>query len=606
MPEPLPRRLRPLIMRLGFEREWYLVFVAAAIGLLMGGVATAFILPLRWVEHFASGSEASTTLYTLVAISPAIGGLLAGVAIQLIGAGQHGSGVSAVMYAVYREKARVPLRTAFRKWIASTLTIGSGGSAGAEGPIVTIGSTIGSNLGRWLRTNPQNTATLLGCGAAAGISSVFNAPIAGIFFVLEILLRDFSLRTITPIVVASVLSAAFTQTMLGQMEPLFPVTAQTFSNADYFGVEEVPNFFLLGIVCGVFAPLFIRALFFTDGLFGRLPVPTWLKPAIGGGLLGLLGLAYLLVIRPPTPMPDFFGNGYPAIQNLLDSATYFRDPENTVLKPVGWLIVTLFTITALKAIGTCLTIGSGGAGGMFAPSLLLGAGVGGTFGVVVYHLGWLPAASPAMYALVGMGAMVASTTHAPLTGILIVYEVTKSEQIILPLMLTAVISVVVARLIARDSVYTWKLTQLGLRLGAMSDLTILRRLTVSDVPLAEAVCVHANDSAQRLLDLSERHAASDFVVIDDHGAYSGMVVGADLRTAMLQREAIPLLLVGELQRTDLPTVTPDEPLDVVLDKFSQHDVHGLAVLHGPNLDRIRGLITRDRLMRRYQEALLED
>jgi len=441
--------------KLGLQRDWYLVIVAAVIGVLMGAVAMAFIWPLRQIEEWSVHPETSRTLlFVLVLLAPAAGGLLAGVAVHLIMPRGRGPGVSAVIYAVHRSKSVLPLRVGVRKWIASTLTIGSGGSAGAEGPIVTIGATLGSNLGRWLNANPQTTATLLGCGAAAGIASVFNAPIAGIFFVLEILLRDFSLRTFTPIVIASVISAAWTQTILGGNEPLFGVSPEFFPQHEFFTVFEVPNFFMLGLVCGVVAPLFVRSLFWTDELFGRVKIKPMFKPALGGAALGALGLLYVLFVADE--VPKFYGNGYPIIKEFLDPATYFNDPASPELKAVGGLLLLLVSVAVAKAIGTCLTIGSGGAGGLFAPSLLIGSGVGGAFGVVVYMLDWFPAASPAHYALVGMAAMVAATTHAPLTGIIIVYEITRSEEIILPIMLAAVISVVAARLISHDSVYTWK------------------------------------------------------------------------------------------------------------------------------------------------------
>ncbi|MEE8155014.1 MAG: chloride channel protein, partial [Phycisphaerales bacterium] len=254
---------------------------------------------------------------------------------------------------------------------------------------------------------------------------------------------------------------------------------------------------------------------------------------------------------------------------------------------------------------TCLTIGSGGSGGVFAPSLLLGAGVGGAFGTLVQTL-WFPEASPAHYALVGMAAVVAATTHAPLTAILIVYEITGSYQIILPLMLAAVISTIVSQLNSRQSIYTLKLARRGVHIGGLSDLTILRRLSVEDVPLVHPVLVHPDESAQRLLDLSEQQAVNDFVVVDENDRYAGLVTAADLKEALLYREAIPLLQVNELQRSDLPTVASDDTLDLVLDKFSKYDVQSLAVLDEAKDGAVLGLITRDRLMREYQRALSKD
>ena len=593
--------LRRLAARLRLGSNWLLLLVATGIGLLMGAVATAFIVPLHRIEILIA-SQDSATLAWLIPMMPVGGALLAGAVIYLMPVDGEGPGVTRVMYAIYRKKSQLPFRLAIRKWIASTLTIGSGGSAGAEGPIVTIGSVIGATIARGVGMNAQGTATLLGCGAAAGIASVFNAPIAGVFFVMEILLRDFSLRTFTPIVVASVISAAFTQALLGGNDALF-ATADSFA-VDAFTVLEIPNYLVLGLICGVVAALFVRGIYASSRWFERLPVHRVVRPAIGGGMLGLLGLISLTVLDNAHGVPGFYGNGYPVITQLLDPRHYY-EPSGALL-PAGTFLTAVVALGLLKGVATALTLGSGGAGGLFAPSLLIGAAVGGTLGYVVNLVGWFPSASPAHYSLVGMAAMVAASTHAPLTGILIVYEITRSYEIILPLMLAAVISTIVARLVYRESVYTVRLTDAGVRVGSMSDLTILRRLYAQDVPLDEAVTVRGDESAQRLLELSEDRSITDFIVVNERGEYRGLVTSADLKAALVYREAIPLLQVHELLRTDLPTVHPEDSLDIVLDKFARHDVQSLAVIDGRTAPRILGLITRERLMRTYQTQLTEE
>ena len=309
-------------------------------------------------------------------------------------------------------------------------------------------------------------------------------------------------------------------------------------------------------------------------------------------------MGYVLLSPTGPELPPFFGNGYPVIESLLSPQHYGANPGAALWLGLGGLCV-------LKLVATCLTIGSGGSGGIFAPSLLMGACVGGAVGVVVDAADFGPHASPEHYALVGMAAVVAATTHAPLTAILIVYEITRSYEIILPLMLVAVVSTVVSQLISRQSIYTLKLARRGIRMGAMSDLTILRRLSVEDVRLVNPVMVHPDDSAQRLLELSEKHSVGDFVVVDEDRNYLGMVTGVDLRSALVYREAIPLLQVNELQRDDLPVITPDETLDTVLETFTTHGVHCLPVLEDSGGGAVLGLITRSALMQRYQDALNE-
>ena len=293
------------------------------------------------------------------------------------------------------------------------------------------------------------------------------------------------------------------------------------------------------------------------------------------------------------------------IFRLLETESY-SDAADSMLANGPWILIGILLLWAiLKIVSTSLTLGSGGAGGLFAPALVVGAIVGSLFGLLVVQTGWFPNVNPAHFALVGMAAMVAATTHAPMTGVMLVYEITQTYSLIVPLMLCAVLSVIVGRLLYRESIYTAELAAAGIRVGSTSDLTLLRQLTVRDVPLMPPVTVRPNDSGQRLLELSERFAVSDFVVVDEKDNYLGMVTGADLQAALVFREAIPLLQVHEIERTDLPSVVLDDTLDVALDRFSEHDAASLAVLSHPGDGRVIGVLTRTRLMREYQHALAE-
>ncbi len=594
--------LRRLGLRLGFDRDWYLYLVAAVIGMFMGLAAVGFIWPLRQMEFLANHLKGSDNLWLLVLLGPAIGGLITGILISLLNHDGVGPGVTSVIYAVQRRKGRLSWRIGLRKWLASTATIGSGGSAGAEGPIVTIGAVVGSNIARILGTGSQHTGTLLGCGAAAGLASVFNAPIAGIFFVMELLLRDFSLKTFTPIVIAAVVSSATTQGILGDAA-LFDV-GDAFRDGNLgFSVIQIPTFLILGLACGVIGSIFVRSLDYTERLFGATKLPMFARPLLGAILLGILGVSVLWFTRGDH-VPMFYGNGYPSIESLIDPNSYFTTEMHTSLRTAAPLMMGLVGLAAVKLVATSITVGSGGAGGLFAPSLLIGASTGGFIGYSVHALGWFPGTTPAIFALVGMAAMVAATTHAPLTAILIVYEVTQSYELILPLMFASVVSTVIARFVCKDSVYTFKLSRMGVRMGALSDLTILRRLTAEDVFINNATIVKPEDSVQQLVNLMETDGTSDFVVVDDHSKYCGMVTANDLRAALVYREAIPLLQVSELQRSDLPTVSIEETLDLVLDKFARSDVQALVMTNSKG--EISGLITRSKLMKRYQKALDED
>ena len=599
-----------LLNRIRATGDWTTLGVAVLLGVMMSAVAMAFILPLRWLdgqpERLAERNP--TLLLLLIAAAPIVGALLTGLVGRVIRVDATGQGVPAVMYAIHRRQSRVPLSLGVAKWLSSTFTIGSGGSAGPEGPIVTIGAAIGSTVARLLHMPPSTAGTLLGCAAAAGMASVFNAPIAGIFFVLEVLLRDFSLRTFTPIVMASVISSATTQAVLGTT-PLFGVAPDLFISEDKaFTLRQMPSYLALGIACGIVSAIFIRGMSASERLFERVPARPWLRPACGAALLGALGLAYVLVApggiatgHGAVALPPFYGTGYGTIATLLNPKSYVD--VHGALHPIGATVVALVALLALKAIATLVTLGSGGSGGLFAPALLLGAALGGALGVLAGASGWFPAASPAQYALVGMAGMIAATSHAPLTAILIVYELTRSYETILPVMLCAVVATVIGRLLAPDSVYTAKLAAHGVRVGGTSDLALLRRLSVTDVSLLTPIVVRRNEPADRLVELSEQTGVGDFVVLDAAGRYAGMVTGVDLRRALVFREALPLMQVDDLTRIDLPTVTPNETLDLVLEKFNHADVNCLAVVDAARRETVQGVIARSRVLRRYQQML---
>lgn len=620
MPSDFAQRVQSFFTRIGLGRDWAMIALGAAAGMITATGAVGFISLVDFIEHEAKIAQINLPLILLPLI-PMLGALVTAVLIHFGAREAKGHGVPEVMDAVIRKQGKIRPRVALVKSLASACTIGSGGSAGAEGPIVQIGAAIGSGLAQALRISREQATTLLGCGAAAGIASVFNAPIAGVFFVLEIILRDFSLKTFTPIVVASVFSAALTQAIVGQNEAIFAAgrELQTY----VFTLTELPSYLVLGLFCGFVSVAFVRSLYASEDLAERVKLHPIVKPIAGALLLGLLGIAIMLIpaMRGDSPVPAFFGNGYDAIRSLLRPETYAHGRvvapaadgdavhglgDSGMVNVVPTAVWAILLLCASKIVATCCTLGSGGSGGVFAPSLFIGASAGAAFGVALDSLGLLPeGGSPAAYALVGMAAVVAGTTHAPLTAMLMLFEITRDVYVLLPIMLAAVVSTVVAQLLNRDSIYSLKLRRKGVRIGVAGDWTILRKMLAGDAPLIPPVTVKPEDPLQRLVRLAEQYRVEDFVVVRDDGVYAGMVTGQDLRTALIEREALPLLVVEEVMRTDLPTIAVDETLDIVMGKFSTHDVSSLAVLGGDGTKKVQGLLTRSRLMARYHRALAE-
>jgi CIC family chloride channel protein len=428
-----------------------------------------------------------------------------------------------------------------------------------------------------------------------------------------------------PIVVASVFGTTVAQAVLGHNEALFsiPIELRRYE----FVLGEIGPYLLLGVLCGLAGVGFARALYAVEHRAARLRLHPALKPALGGALLGMMGLVFVLSLGRPVPdyeQPAFFANGYPVIEALFnpDSYTAARPPMHAHIPFAYASLGVLAAILVCKFIGTVLTLGSGGSGGIFAPSLFMGAALGGAFGMMLEPLGWFPGMTPATYALAGMAGMLAAAVHCPLTAFLLVFEVTQDYKVILPVMLVAITATTVAQVCVRDSIYSPALRDHGINVGGLTDLMMLHRVRVSQVRLTPAVFARPSDPALKLLELAQNPAVSDFVVIDDAGGYLGLVIGEDLRAALLERDAIPLLVVGDLLRTDPPLVRRDESLDNVLEKFSRHDVSSLPVVApgtpapgtsapgvpgapgspGPP-DRIIGMISRVRLMHRYQQML---
>lgn len=540
----------------------------------------------------------------MLILTPVIGMGLTGVIVQLFASEAKGHGVPQVMRALIKKKGVIRWPIGATKVVASILTVGSGGSAGTEGPIVQIGATLGSVFGRWFPFTRQHLPTLVGCGAAAGISSIFNAPIAGVFFVLEILLRDFSVKAFAPIVVASVFSAAVTQAVLGENVALFATPEQL--HGYVFQIAELPSYVVLGLICGFIAVGFNKLLHLSEDLFDAWKVSPLIKPVVGGLALGVLGISFVLGLKQISldapQIPAFFGNGYETITALLTPSAY--DEAGLITHS----FVILCALVVLKMVATSLTLASGGSGGVFAPSLFLGATGGAAFGLVLESIGFMPqGGSPAAYALVGMAAVVAGTTHATLTSILILFELTRDVYVLLPIMLAATVATIFASVIERDSIYSFKLRRAGVLLGASRDVSILRKIPVTSVPIEPLPDdpVFASDPLAKLVTLHANYHVPDFVVTEQDGTYIGMVTGKDMRTALIDREAIPLLLVAELLRQDLPVLRPDEMLDTVVDAFANLDVSSLCLVTGGASPKPIGLITRVNVMNRYRKALEE-
>ena len=587
--------------------DGWLNVLGAIIGALTAMGAVLFAHGLLQAEHWTEHLQGEMSWWMLPLI-PMAGALLTGILVFRWAPEAGGHGVPQVLDAIVRKGGRIPARIGFVKVIASICTVGTGGSAGAEGPIVQIGAVAGSVLSKRIGVTRQQTVVLVGCGAAAGISSIFNAPIAGVFFALEILLRDFSLKTFTPIVIASVFATAMTQVLLGDNDAIFSTQLPNY----VFSVLELPSYIVLGVLCAFGAWFFTMVLEGGEDIFGKMKLHPILKPVLGALLLGLLGLGGMwafsampgseLLGHEHDTIPAFFGNGYSVIKHLVNPETYVAG--NVVWGAVGVLAILMVA----KVFATTFTLASGGSGGIFAPGLFTGASIGGVFGIFLDKMGLIAdGSSPASYALVGMAAVIAGCTFAPMTSILILFEITREPHVLAPIMLAAIVSTAVTRKLMPDSIYNAKLRRAGVRIGTSRDMSMLRHVPVSSVDYAALPPepIYASDPLSKLISLHAHHNVPDFPVVDADGKYMGMVTGSDMRTALIDREAIPLLLVAELMRTDFPVIKPDEHLDTVMEKFSKHEISSLVLVDGFTGEKPIALVTRMKVMARYNAVLDE-
>lgn len=491
---------------------------------------------------------------------PAAGGALVGPLIYFFAREARGHGIPEVMKAVAIRGGVIRARIVGVKALASALSIGTGGSVGREGPIVQIGSAFGSTIGQKLRLNAAGIRTLVGCGAAAGISATFNAPIAGAIFAAEIIVGDFAVTQFTPIVISSVVASVVTRYAIGN-HPAFPVP-------DYEIVSpfELGPYMIAGVVAGLVAVAFIRTLTFAEDTFERVPLPEWSKATVGGALVGVMAIW----------LPNIYGVGYTTISGAL----------------TGQLAATLMGLLVVaKIVATSITIGSGGSGGVFAPSLFLGATAGGVVGSLVEQYFPGATATSGAYALVTMGAVVAAATHAPVSAIIIIFELTQTIDIIPALMTACVISTLVAQLSYRDSIYTTKLRRQGVDLFEAQNPNVLKDLSVRDVIVLDPVVIPASADFKTVLDLVVASPHNQFYVASPSGAHMGAISLQEIRRLIYEQDALQHVLVaGDLVDSSHPSVTDDVDLSVVMSIFSSSHVDEIAVVNADDRKKLVGTI----------------
>ncbi len=519
-----------------------LLVLALAIGAGAGGAAIGF----RWLietftlalsghrDYAGLGHVANPNVPWLgpwfVIFAPVVAGLLYGPLVHFFAREARGHGVPEVMFAVARRGGRIAPQVAAVKALASALCIGGGGSVGREGPIVQIGAALGSTFGRFLKITESRMKILVACGAAGGIAATFNAPLAGVFFAMElILLGDFSAQSFGMVVVASVTASVIGRAVLGN-DPFLQLPTFTVDNLTQYAL-----FAVLGLLAGVVGVMFTRILYliedFCDWIWHG---PEWLRPAIGGFALGGL----LLVL------PEMYGVGYPVLgKSIAGSYT------------IAFLILLLFA----KMLATSLTIGIGGSGGVFAPSLFIGAMLGSAYGEMLHLIAPDIAGSPGVYGLIGMGAVFAGAAKAPITAVVILFELTGEYTIILPLMVAIVLASAISHVLARDSIYTFKLRRRGVDITVSPETERIAAITVGQIMEPVGAFLRESASLHAAAGVLSRAPHGQLPVLDAHGSYRGIATAHAVADTLADGEHNRATISSVVELPDAVSITDHLP-----------------------------------------------
>ncbi len=547
-------------------------------GLIGGVVGLLYRLGLQIFRgvYFTSNESILRIVQRLdwpyVLMAPAVGALIGALIIKFALKDAPGEGTSEIMEAIVLKEKSLRFRRSLWKGLASLAAIGSGGSLGREGPMAQISAAAAGRISEVLRVSAERRRILIGCGVAAGMASAYNAPIGASFFVMEVIIGNFAMDIFGPLVIASVVSTLVSRGVVGGA--IYEVPGLTLVSA----WEFIP-YVILGIACALVGRLFISVLQATSWTFSRLPLPRYARAALGG--LGVGAIAIWV--------PHVWGNGYESV--------------NLVLR--GDLVLNLLAIALVgKMLATALSIGSGSPGGLFTPTIFLGAMLGGILGEAAHTLWPGLTAPPAAYSLVGMSGLLAATTHAPIMSTLMVFEMSLNYNLILPVLVCAGVSATLSRSIKRESIYTERLRRRGVDIDLAIEETALESIHVDDVMWTEPPTVAPETPLRTLLDKFLRMRGSAIHVVGDEGGYIGLIDIHDLVAAAEQKDLGSVLIAADLARS-IPNVRAGDPVSAVTEKFWFNEHGELPVLSRDEPPRFLGVVTRRDVLRAFDREVLQ-
>lgn len=562
----------------------FLIVASLIIGTVVGIAALLLKMTVHRIEQTLQEIQADGKGF-LFFIFPVIGILLTVLYVQRFRGGKLGRGVDQILYAVLRKGGLVERDKMYSHWISSAITVGFGGSAGLEAPIVVTGSAIGSNIATELGLTKHQRTVLLAAGAAAGIAAVFNCPIAGVIFAVEVLLVEFSIPVFIPLLIAAATASVWSELLY--KDRLFYLVTQEWQ------VKAIPFYALLGVVTGLVSVYKARVIYYAENFFARQKHP-WRKAVVAGTILG-----FLIFLLPP-----LYGEGYVTISNLFAGKSSFllaNSPFHNLRYQEWAILLFAVLIILLKVFATMLTTGAGGNGGIFAPSLFTGGVTGFAFAYLV-NLTGLVELTTANFVAAGMAGVLSGVIHAPLTGIFLIAEITGGYSLFVPLMIVSAFSFFIARYFEPYSVYTKRLARKGIWAEAEKDRTVLLQMHTDDLMETDFTTVLPTDSLGTLVAVVAKSRRNLFPVLDAEGRFLGVVLLDDIRSTMFRTDLYSTTLVKNLMIKPTMLIEAGEDMHSVMQKFESSGAWNLPVVQK---GRYLGFISKSAVFSKYRSLLLD-
>ena len=568
----------------------FILIVSFLVGICTAASAIILKQLIHFIQQLLTGGNHAGEVNYMLLIYPVVGILLAGLFVKYIVRDDISHGVTKILYAISQRKSRIKPHNSWTSLVASSVTIGCGGSVGAEAPIVLTGAAIGSNLGRLFRLEQKTLMLLVGCGAAGAIAGIFKAPIAGLVFVIEVLMLDLTMTSVLPLLISSVTAATVSYVVTG------PEAMFKFSQTEVFEIGRIPYVLLLGIFCGLVSLYVTRVMNNIEGKYRKLGT-FWKK-----FLLGAMMLSILIFLFPP-----LYGEGYETIGMLLNGQ-FLTMMDNTLFSGLSdsyWgIIIFLSLILLFKVFASSATNGGGGTGGIFAPSLYMGCIAGFIFSHTSNYLPFTMYLSEKNFALLGMAGVMSAIMHAPLTGVFLIAELTGGYDLFLPLMIVSISAYLTILMFEPHSIYSMRLAQKGELMTHHKDKAVLTLLKMDDVIEKDFEVVNPHMSLGDLVKVIARSSRNAFPVVDDKGVLLGIVQLDNIRNIMFRPELYERFHVSKFMVSAASKIEINKSMEQIMRIFDDTKAWNLPVVDMQG--RYIGFVSKSKIFNSYREVLVEN